>query len=433
MRTEPLDIHRTRFPNRLRLLIWENQQLPLVTVLGVVRAGADCNPSDRAGLAAITARLLEDGTVRFPAETLLHMIENVGSHLSTFSQRELSGVILTSSPEQLRQGLELVGEMLQSPVFPPDRFLLGRERSLNDVQSLADEPHQVTSDLLDSLVYEATPLALPLMGTEQSLGNTRREDLVAYHERNFGPQNTILVVVGACRPQEVEEQVAKLFANWDNPHFLPPPTLHVTRQTRRRSRSLRLAKEQIHICMGHLAITRMNPDFHALQILDVILGSGPGFTSRIPRKLRDELGLAYTAYSDMTSSSGVYPGRFIAYIGTAPEKRIQALDGLLREIEDIRERGVTSEELETARNFLTGSFVFDFQSNADVARFLVITELFNLSEDYPQRHLDEIRAIDQEEVARVARLYLDTLNYSVVCVGPVDEESQLESSFPADQ
>ena len=112
---------------------------------------------------------------------------------------------------------------------------------------------------------------------------------------------------------------------------------------------------------------------------------------------------------------------------------LQALDGLLREIEDIRERGVTSEELETARSFLTGSFVFDFQSNADVARFLVLTELFNLSEDYPQRHLDEIRAIDQEEVARVARLYLDTLNYSVVCVGPVDEESQLESSFPADQ
>ena len=432
MRTEPLDIRRTRFPNRLRLLIWENQQLPLVTVLGVVRAGADCNPTDRAGLAAITARLLEDGTVRFPAETVLEMIENVGSSLSTFSQRELSGVILTSSPDHLCQGLELVAEMLQSPVFPPDRFLLERERSLNDVQALEDEPHQVANDLLDSLIYAGTPLALPLMGTEQSLRDIRREDLLSYHSRNFGPANTILVVVGSCRPEEVEEQAAGLFGSWTNPHFLSPPALEVKRQTRRQSCSRQLSKEQVHLCMGHLAITRMNPDYPALQLLDVILGSGPGFTSRIPRKLRDELGLAYSAYSDITSSSGVYPGRFVAYAGTAPEKRNQALDALLREIEDIRENGVTQEELETAQSFLTGSFVFDFQSNADVARFLVLTELFDLPEDYPQRHLGEIRAIDRQEVARVARVHLDTLNYSVVCVGPVDEESQLDSSLPED-
>ena len=430
MRNEPLDIRRTRFPNRLRLLIWENQQLPLVTVLGVVRAGADCNPTDRAGLAAITARLLEDGTVRFPAETVLEMIENVGSNLSTFSQRELSGVILTSSPDHLCQGLELVAEMLQFPVFPPDRFLLERERSCNDVQALEDEPHQIANDLLDSLIYAGTPLALPLMGTEQSLRDTRREDLLSYHERNFGPANTILVVVGSCRPEEVEEQTASLFGSWTNPHFRSPPPLEMKRQTRRRSCSRRLSKEQVQLCMGHLAITRKNPDYHALQILDVILGSGPGFTSRIPRKLRDELGLAYSAYSDITSSSGVYPGRFLAYAGTAPEKRTQALEALLREIEDIRENGVTQEELETAKSFLTGSSVFDFQSNADVARFLVLTELFDLPEDYPRRHLDEIGAIDRQEVARVARLHLDTLNYSVVCVGPIDEESQLDSSLP---
>ena len=71
-----------------------------------------------------------------------------------------------------------------------------------------------------------------------------------------------------------------------------------------------------------------------------------------------------------------------------------------------------------------GSFVFEFQSNADVARFLVLTELFDLPEDYPQRYLKEIQLIERDEVTRVANLYLDTINYSLVCVGPVNDECE---------
>lgn len=154
--------------------------------------------------------------------------------------------------------------------------------------------------------------------------------------------------------------------------------------------------------------------------MDVILGSGPGFTSRIPRTLRDEQGLAYTTYADICSSSGLYPGRFIAYINTSPEHREQALQGLLAAIKSMVDEGVTEEEVKIAQDYLTGNFVFDFQSNAHLAQFLLGTELYGLGIDFLQEYPKLIRAVTPEDVHRVARCYLDTVNYTTVMVGPAN-------------
>ena len=96
-----------------------------------------------------------------------------------------------------------------------------------------------------------------------------------------------------------------------------------------------MAAQQSNIYLGHLGIERTNPDFYALQVLDTILGGGAGFTARIPQRLRDELGLAYTTFASITMTAGVDPGRFVAYIGTSPENTKLAIDGLLNEIRKI--------------------------------------------------------------------------------------------------
>ena len=101
------------------------------------------------------------------------------------------------------------------------------------------------------------------------------------------------------------------------------------RQKERREKLLTMAAQQSNIYLGHLGIERKNSDFYALQVLDTILGGGAGFTARIPQRLRDELGLAYTTFASITMTAGIDPGRFVAYIGTSPENTKLAIDGLL--------------------------------------------------------------------------------------------------------
>jgi len=177
--------------------------------------------------------------------------------------------------------------------------------------------------------------------------------------------------------------------------------------------------------LGHLGVTRTNPDYYALQVLDTILGGGAGFTARIPQRLRDELGLAYTTFASITMTAGLDPGRFIAFIGTSPENMKLATEGLLNEIRRIIEEPVTAQELQDAQDYLTGSFVFAFESSPQIARFLVHAEVYGLGFDYVEKYPEYIRALTVEDISRAAKTYLDSENYTLVVVGPVAEDGNL--------
>ena len=408
--------------NGLILLVSENHRLPLISINAFVLAGLDQNPLDRPGIAALTSRLVSEGTRNYGAHEIYEMVENSGGSLTTFCERELSGISLVTPTQDLGLALDLLQEMLAGPIFPEDRFQLEKRKILSHLQAMGDEPQTVAADRLRRWIYPESPLQYPVLGVQKSVSNLQVHELKKFHLQQYSPQSTILVIVGAVDSHDVISQSEDRFSDWSNPHYARLEIAPFKRQEAPIVDECFMEKEQMTILLGHLGVTRDNPDYYALQVMDIILGCGPGFTSRIPRKLRDEQGLAYSTYSSMTHSSGIYPGIFIASISTSPENRQQALDGLLSEIENLAAHGVTPEELATAQDFLTGSFVFEFQSDQNVAQFLLATELFKLGEDYPEQYPQLIRGLTCEDIKRVARQYLDTVNYTTVIVGPTHDE-----------
>ena len=428
MKRKRVHFRRHQLDNGLILLVSETHRLPLTSIEAFVLAGLDQEPSHRPGLAALTSRLSLEGTQNYGAYEIYELIENTGGKLTTFSNQELSGISLITPSQDVGRGLDLLREILACPVFPEDRFQLERGRVLSQLQAMGDDPQKVAANRLRGWIYQGTPLQHPVLGTPDSISELDVDELRKFHLQKYSPQNTMLVIVGAIDADDVLSQSVERFSSWRNPNYSRLPIPPLERQNAPIRDEYFMEKEQITILLGHLGVTRNNPDYYALQVMDVILGSGPGFTSRIPRTLRDEQGLAYSTYSSITDSSGIYPGSFIASISTSPENLQKALNGLSFEIENLLEHGITSQELSTAKDFLTGSFVFEFQSDANVAQFLLATELFNLGKDYPERYPRIIRDIDCEAVNRVARRYLDTVNYTTVVVGPTHDERSFDRS-----
>src|SRR5207237_5419535 len=126
-----------------------------------------------------------------------------------------------------------------------------------------------------------------------------------------------------------------------------------------------------------------------------------------------ELGLAYTTFASITITAGLDPGRFISFIGTSPENMKLATEGLVNEIRRIIEERVTAQELQDAKDYLTGSFVFAFESSPQIARVLVHAQVYGLGFDYIEKYPEYIRAITVEDISRVAKTYLDSDNYSL--------------------
>jgi zinc protease len=370
----------------------------------------------------MASRLLDEGTATRTSLEIADAIESVGGAIETDGSFERIMATASVLNKDVDLGLELLADLLIRPVFPQEFVDKEKERTLAEIQSAQDRPQVVAGWAFNELVYQDHPLHRPSHGYPETVSKITREDLLSFHSRFFVPNNVLLSIVGDFRVPDLLPKIEKYFGSWPSKTVAFPTYPSPPRQTAKRTRFIKMPAQQLNIYLGHLGVTRTNPDYYALQVLDTILGGGAGFTARIPQRLRDELGLAYTTFASITMTAGMDPGRFIAFIGTSPENRKLATEGLINEIRRIIEEPVTAQELQDAKDYLTGSFVFAFESSPQIARFLVHAEVYGLGFDYVEKYPDYIRAVTVEEISRVARKYLDSENYTLVVVGPAAED-----------
>ena len=383
-------------------------------------AGARFDPESKAGLAIMVSRLLDEGTQTRTSFEIADAIESVGGAIDADGSFERTLVSAGVLNKDIDLGLELLADLSMRPIFPQEYVEKEKERTLAEIVSAQDRPQVLAGWAFNELIYQDHPLHRPSHGYPQTVERIQRADLIEFHQKYFVPNNVLLSVVGDFRVSEMLPKIEKAFGAWPSKPITFPTYPQPVRQTGKRTKFIQMPAQQLNIYLGHLGITRTNADFYALQVLDTILGGGAGFTARIPQRLRDELGLAYTTFASITMTAGLDPGRFVAFIGTSPENRKLATEGLVNEIRRIIQEPVTVQELQDAKDYLTGSFVFAFESSPQIARFLVHAEVYGLGFDYVEKYPEYIRAITIEDISRVAKKYLDSENYTLVVVGPTD-------------
>src|SRR5215813_12737685 len=419
------DVQSHVLPNGLKILLVENPSIPTISLNASVMAGARYDPESKAGLAIMVSRLLDEGTQNRTSLEIADAIESVGGAIETdgsFERIIASAGVLNKDVDL---GLELLSDLLIRPVFPQDYVEKEIERTLAEIVSAKDRPQVVAGWAFNELVYQDHPLHRPSHGYPHTVERLTRDDLLEFHGRYFVPNNIILSVVGDFQVPELLPKIEKALGSWEAKPVIFPIYPEPTRQNTKRLKFITMPAQQLNIYLGHLGISRTNPDYYALQVLDTILGGGAGFTARIPQRLRDELGLAYTTFASITMTAGLDPGRFVSFIGTSPENMKLATEGLINEVRRIIDEPVTAQELQDAKEYLTGSFVFAFESSPQIARFLVHAEVYGLGFDYVEKYPHYVRAVTVNDVTRVARKYLDSENYTLVVVGPVAEDGNL--------
>jgi zinc protease len=420
-----LDVHSHTLQNGLKVLLVENPSIPTISLTASILAGARFDPESKAGLAIMTSRLLDEGTETRTSLEIADAIESVGGAIETDGSFERTMATASILNKDVDLGLELLSDLLIHPVFPQEYVDKEIERTLAEITSAQDRPQVVAGWAFNELVYQNHPLHRPAHGYPNTVAKITRADLMDYHRTYFVPNNVLLSIVGEFRVGDLLPKIDKAFGSWQSKPVTFPSYPGPVRQTGKRLKFITMPAQQLNIYLGHLGITRTNSDYYALQVLDTILGGGAGFTARIPHRLRDELGLAYTTFASITMTAGLDPGRFVAFIGTSPENMKLATEGLINEVRRIIDEPVTAQELQDAREYLTGSFVFAFESSPQIARFLIHAEVYGLGFDYVEKYPEYIRAVTVEDISRVARKYLDCENYTLVVVGPVAEDGNL--------
>ena len=341
----------------------------------------------------------------------------IGASLSTRCDTDLAYIRLTLLQKKLDEGLKLLADLVTGPTFPQAEVEKQKQSVLASIKAKRDNPRQIARDKFYSALFPGSPYGRPVEGTETSVKGIEQKHLVDFYQRFYIPNRAILVVVGDTSHEETTEKLTAMLPSWRKGTLQgtsPPKVLAGTAKIIPVHKKL----TQANIVMGHESVTRSNPNYYSLRVLNHILGGG-GLSSRLADTIRNERGLAYSIYSHF--SSGELTGRFQISMQTKNKTAGEAIPIVREEIHKIRAGGVTEKELQEAKDYLTGSFPLRLDTNRRVARFLGEVEYFGLGLDYMERFPSLIRKVTREDVLRAARKHLTPEKLITVVVADLEK------------
>jgi zinc protease len=271
-----------------------------------------------------------------------------------------------------------------------------------------------TMRLLQETLYERHPYRLNVLGEEGTIQRITRRHLMKYYKRYALPQNMVLAIVGDIRWEETLSSVQAAFGGMrPAPFSLPPIPQELKVQGIKKREEVVQEKEQAHIALGFLGAALPDQDRFPLEVLEAALGRQGG---RFFTQLRDREGLAYVTAFFVRSD--LDPGYLGVYLATSPPKVEQALQGIERVLREVRESGISPEELERAKAYLIGNYLIDRQGPLAMASAMAFDERYGLGGDFYHRYSRRIEQVQSEDVLRVARKYIDLDAYAFVIVRP---------------
>lgn len=404
---------RTVLSNGMVLLTSEQRTLPMVSIELLVDAGSAHESAPQAGLANLTAKLLTYGTKRRSAVQINETLDFIGASFETGCGQDTASLSMTVLKKDLGTGLELLADVLTQPTFPQPEIDRQKQAIIATIRATEENPGAVAGKAFAATLFPQSPYGRPVEGTETSVKALQQKNLQDFFARYYRPNRSIIAVVGDVSEQEIASLLETALRSWSKGEPSAVATAPVKIGP---AKLVRVNKDltQANIVMGHSGVTRGNPDYYAIQVMNYVLGGG-GFSSRAMDSIRNERGLAYSVYSFFAAERS--HGTFEFVMQTKNESAMEAIRIANDEIRRMREEPVSDQELNDAKDYLIGSFPLRLDTNRKVANFLAQVEYFKLGLDYPDRYPDLIRSVNGADVLRVAKQYLHPEMLITVIVG----------------
>ena len=408
--------------NGLVLFLLRDPEVPLVSVQALVRTGAVLEPATKVDLAEITGRVMRTGgTARHTGPELNDLLESLGAVLETGIGRQSGSASLSVLADDLPLGVELLAEVLRTPVFDPAEVERVKRRKIEEIRRSNDEPDAIAFREFRTAVYGDDPRGR--QSSPEMVATITRDDLVGFHARSFFPDRTIIGVSGLFDEDRLLGLLRRHFGDW-RPAGVAAPEFPVPARPPQAA-VLLAAKDlpQATLVMGHLAPPKNSPDFFAFSVLDHVLG-GSGFSSRLTSEIRSNRGLAYSVGSFYRGDIGY--GVFGAYCMTKSASALEAARLMRGIVGSIRAGGVSADELRRAKDAIVNNLIFSVDGTREVVAQRMAFAYDGLPEDFLERYRDRIEAVSLEDVRTAAARFLLPEAMSMIVVG---DEATLAGGF----
>lgn len=388
--------------------------LPMVDVRVVFDAGS-ARDGKQYGVSQLTNSLLSQGAGDWSAQQLAERFEDVGANFGAESLRDMAVISLRSLTEKewLDTALETMATIISKPRFEKGAVERERQLQLVGIEDREQSPGAIADKLFMEKLYGDHPYAHPSSGNKESVSALKQQDLIAFHKQYYVGKNAVIAIVGNVdekQARKIANQVVGDLPRGDKAAALPGPQAlakavkvkHVHPTT------------QSHLLAGVVGLKRGDKDYFPLYVGNHILG-GSGFSSRMMDEIREKRGLAYSAYSYFSPMR--VRGPFQLGAQTRNEKAEETL-GLMKEVlTKFVNEGPSAEELEHAKNNITGGFPLKLDSNKDIVQYLAMIGFYALPLDYLDKFNQHVSDVTIAQIKDAFKRRVDPDKLLTVVVG----------------
>jgi predicted Zn-dependent peptidase len=410
-------ITKSALPNGLRIWHIAHTAVPMVTLILLFKRGAADDPPGKEGLAALTADMLDEGSLGRSTIDMHAALARIGAQLDSDIGSDAALLSATVISRFTAEALTILADMAVRPAITEADFMRVRQLRLHRLTQLRNVPSAVADRTFLRLVFGAHPYGHTPLGNEQSLASVTLDEVRAFHRSAFQPSDATLIAVGDCTPAQIDRLAAAAFGEWEAASTPPAAAAAAAPEPARLNLVPRPGAKQSELRMGHIGVARSTPDYHALVAANMVLGGQ--FVSRLNLNLRQDKGLTYAVHTSFDCRR--LPGPFMLQASVQTEGTARAIAESLSEIAGIRgPRRLTQDELNLATAAMTRGYARNFETAEQVARAVAQIALYNLPDSYFTDFVPRMTSLTVDEVIRVAAAYLDPSRVTTLVVGDPD-------------
>jgi predicted Zn-dependent peptidase len=412
--TNERNIRRTELPNGL-IVLTERMEYMRSVAMGVwIKSGSRCEPAEANGISHFVEHMLFKGTHSRSAQQIAREMDSIGGNLDAFTGKETICFNVKSLAEHVPIALDVLADLVLNPVFAAPEIERERGVILEEIKIDEDNPDLLVHELFMQAFWKDHPLGWPILGTAKTVGRLDQQSLFDYHGDRFHGGNMIFSAAGNLDHDHFAEEVAQKFstlAAGATLHELPAPEASA-RIVLRHKKSL----EQVQICLGVPAPKITDENRYVTLILNTVLGGG--MSSRLFQTIREERGMAYSIYSDLSPYRDT--GTLCVYAGTSVGKGLEVVDLILDEFRKLKQELLSEEELTRAKDQVKGNILLGLESSnarmANLARQEMYFHEFITVEEIIAR----IGEVNVTQVQAMAQRLFDPARIAVTLLGRLD-------------
>jgi len=399
--------------NGLRVILAPQKGLA-ATALVLVEAGSEYETKNINGLSHFLEHLMFKGTTKRPRPSeISEELDSLGAEYNAFTSQEYTGYWAKAQKGKLPQILEIVSDLYMNPIFNAHEMDKERGVIIEEINMYEDTPMRRVHEIFTQLLYGDQPAGWDIAGNKEVIRSVTREDIVGYRDKHYIAPSTAVVIAGDFSEKKITHLIGDIFSGMKRGRKIKKLETKISQ-----SKPSAIAKfkesDQTHIVVGVRAFDTFDKRRHAMQVLADVLGGG--MSSRLFKKVREELGAAY--YVRAGGELFLDYGHFSVSAGVDHRKLEVVIKAILGEFERLADELVGENELQRAKDHMVGNFILGMETSDELAGFYGSQEILSEKLLKPSQIMDKIQNVSPEEIRGLARAIFKNEGLNLALIGP---------------